>query len=57
MLPILAVTFLVGFIASVIGDKNMNTTTKKTLKQPLRKSGYDFELEMIPQEKEIKTVN
>jgi len=57
MLPLLALAFMVGFISSVVGEKNTKTNIPKTHKQRLQKTVYDFEMKLIPQEKEMKTTN
>ena len=55
MLPVLALAFMVGFISSIVGEKNTKTNITKTHKQRTQKPAYDFELKLIPQEKEMKT--
>jgi hypothetical protein len=57
--PILAASFMVGFIASITGEKHENSrkTKKKQPKQQPRKPTHNFDMELIiPEEEEPQII-
>jgi len=58
--PILAASFMVGFIAAITGEKHENSRKAKkeqSTQQQARESTYNFDMElMIPEEEEPKVI-
>ena len=58
--PILAASFMVGFIATITGEKHENsrkTKKKQPIQQQARESTYNFDMELIiPEEEEPQII-
>jgi hypothetical protein len=57
--PILAVSFMVGFIAAITGEKyeySRKNKKKQQIKQQARKQTYNFDMELMVPEKEKNQV-
>jgi len=57
--PILAVSFMVGFIAAITGEKyeySRKNKKKQPIKQQARKQTYNFDMELMVPEKEKNQV-
>ncbi len=58
--PILAASFMVGFIAAITGEKHENsrkTQKKQPIQQQARKPTYNFDMELIiPEEEEPQVI-
>jgi hypothetical protein len=58
--PILAASFMVGFIAALTGEKHENsrkTKKKQPMQQQARESTYNFDMELvIPEEEEPQII-
>jgi hypothetical protein len=58
--PLLAASFMVGFIAAITGEKYENsrkTTKKHPIQQQTRESTYNFDMELnIPEEEEPQVI-
>jgi len=57
LMPLLAIVFLIGFIASFYGEKKENQQIRhQTITKQIGHQTYDFEMRVIPQEEQtIKT--